>query len=188
MHRLLPAAISLAALAAAPARAEVMAQSDAGFVLRIEGQAQAAPEAAWKTLIAPATWWSPAHTYTGDAANLYLDAQATGCFCELLAKPASETTRRGSVEHAHVIYADPGKVLRLSGALGPLQSEALSATLTVSLKPHEGGTKIVWEYVVGGYMRMKTEEIAPLVDQVLAEQAARLAAKAGEGAAPAQGL
>lgn len=190
MRRLLPAAVAATAVAATavavtPVRAEVVAQSDAGFTLRIETTVQAAPEAAWKALIAPATWWSPDHTYTGDAANLNLDAQATGCFCELLAKPASEGTRRGSVEHAHVIYADPGKILRLSGAFGPLQSEALTATLTVSLKPEDGDTRIVWDYVVGGYMRMKAEAIAPLVDQVMSQQAARLAAKAGEGAAPA---
>jgi hypothetical protein len=79
----------------------------------------------------------------------------------------------------HVVYADPGKVLRMSGALGPLQSEAMNGTLTVTLKPVEGGTRILFEYVVGGYMRFKTEDIAPAVDGVMAEQLNRLAALLG---------
>ena len=175
---------TVAALAASPASAEVVAQSEAGFVLVNETTAAASPAAVWKALIAPSTWWSPAHTYSGDAASLYLDAQATGCFCELLPLPkdAPEGTRRGSVEHGHVVFASPGKLLRLSGGLGPLQSEAVGATLTIALTPEGDGTKITWTYVVGGYMRPKVDAIAPMVDQVLGEQAARLAAKAGEGA------
>ena len=79
----------------------------------------------------------------------------------------------------HVIYSDPGKVLRMAGSLGPLQSEALNGTLTVTLKPVEGGTRILFEYVVGGYMRFKTDEIAPAVDGVLQGQLDSLAAYLG---------
>jgi hypothetical protein len=79
--------------------------------------------------------------------------------------------------------ADPGKILRLSGALGPLQSEAVNGTLTITLKPGEGGmTHIVRDYVVGGHMRYKTDEIAPGVDKVMAEQPGRRAAKLGQQA------
>lgn len=172
----------IALTCAVPARAEVAAQSDAGFVVKHEVVAAAPPEAVWQVLLAPAKWWSPDHTWSGDAANLYLDAQATGCFCELLPLPkdAPQGTRRGSVEHAHIVFAAPGKLLRLSGAFGPLQSEALNATLTVTLTADGEGTKIGWEYVVGGYMRMTPEQIAPAVDRVLGEQVTRLAAKAGE--------
>jgi hypothetical protein len=70
----------------------------------------------------------------------------------------------------------PPKLLRMSGALGPLQGEALVGTLTVVLKPlPDGGTHLTWSYVVGGYMRMKVDEIAPVVDEVLVEQFNRLA-------------
>ena len=83
----------------------------------------------------------------------------------------------GSVEHMHVVYADPQRgVLRMVGALGPLQGEGLHGTLTITLKPVEGGTRIEWDYVVGGYMRMKSEQIAPMVDKVLGEQLQRLVA------------
>jgi hypothetical protein len=163
------------------ANAEVVSSSETGFVSRLVVDVPASPEEAWKALIAPATWWSSEHTYSGDSANLYLDAQATGCFCELLPLPkdAAEGTRRGSVEHLHVVYADAGKVLRLTGGLGPLQSEAVGGSLTITLKSVDGGTRIQWFYVVGGYARFKFPEMAVAVDKVLAQQVTRLGEKLG---------
>ena len=49
-----------------------------------------------------------------DAKNLSIDARPGGCFCEKL-------PNGGGVEHARVVYVAPREVLRLSGALGPLQ-------------------------------------------------------------------
>lgn len=169
------------ALAAQPAAAEVVAQSEAGFVTRTAVTVKADPAAAWLALVAPNQWWNGEHTYSGDPANLYIDPQATGCFCEKLppTKDAPPGARPGSIEHMHVIYAAPARVLRMSGGLGPLQSEAVEGTLTITLKPVDGGTRILWEYVVGGYMRQKIPELAPLVDKVLLEQLARLAARLG---------
>ena len=71
-----------------------------------------------------------------------------------------------------VIFAQPGKVLRMQGALGPLQSEAVIGTLTVAIAPikESTGTTVSFSYVVGGYMRYKVPEIAPAVDKVLGEQ------------------
>ena len=83
-----------------------------------------------------------------------------------------------------VIYAEQGKALRMSGALGPLQADALTGTLTIALKPIDGGTRIMWEYVVGGYMRQWTGQTAPTVDKVLEEQVSRLAANLGPKASP----
>ncbi|MFM5930988.1 MAG: SRPBCC domain-containing protein [Novosphingobium sp.] len=173
---------------AGPALAEVKEMTDAGFVIRMTEEVTASPEDSWKALISPADWWSGEHTYSGDAKNLYIDAQATGCFCEKLPRPkdAPEDQRNGSVEHLHVVYSQPNRVLRLTGGLGPLQSEALHGTLTMTLKPVPGGTRILWEYVVGGFMRYKKEQIAPLVDKVLAEQLKRLGAKLGSKA-PVEG-
>ncbi len=176
------AAIALMALVAAPvslARAEIAAQSPAGFVIKHFADTAASKADAWQALITPNKWWSGEHTYNGDAANLYLDAQATGCFCEKLPKPADAPAgqRMGSVEHMHVVFADPHRgVLRMVGGLGPLQGEALHGTLTITLRPTAGGTRIEWVYVVGGYMQMDPEQIAPIVDKVLGEQLSRLAA------------
>ena len=162
------------------AAAEVVASSEAGFVVRETAEVPAAPAATWAALVAPQNWWNKAHTFSGDSANLYLDAQGGGCFCEKLPlKDGAPGTRGGSAAHMRVVYADPGKALRMVGALGPLQSEALTGTLTITLKPGGAGTRIVMEYVVGGYMRYKTDEIAPAVDKVLAEQLAGLAASLG---------
>lgn len=173
----------MAALGAVPAQAEVSGLTDAGFVSRNEVTVSAAPGDAWLETVAINRWWSGDHTYSGDAANLYLDPQATGCFCEKLPVPkdAPPGQRMGSIEHAHVVYADPvRRVLRMVGGLGPLQGEAVHATLTITFKPAEGGgTTIIWNYVVGGYMRMKTADIAPIVDKVLGEQVQRLGARLG---------
>ena len=178
---LLLAAALATSLAAGPeqARAEVAAQSDAGFVIKHSAEVPAGQAEVWAALIAPAKWWSPDHTWSHNAANLYLDAQATGCFCEKLPKPADAPPeqRMGSAEHMHVIFADPQRgLLRMAGALGPLQGEAVRGVLTITLTRTEMGTRIDWEYVVGGYMRFQTAEIAPAVDQVLGEQLGRLAA------------
>jgi len=166
-----------AALAFAPAAsAEVVEKSETGFVVRETVEVPADQWATWSALTAPAKWWSPAHTWSGKAENLYIDSQATGCFCELLPVPegAPEGTRRGSVEHMHIVFSYPGSMLRMKGGLGPLQSEAVNGTMTIKLKLLAKGTRISLEYVVGGYMRMKTEDMASLVDQVLSEQVARL--------------
>jgi hypothetical protein len=181
--RLLPTMLTALPMAflAIPASAEVVASSEAGFVIRLTEEVTATPQESWKVLLTPGEWWSGEHTYSGDAKNLYLDAQATGCFCEKLPRPkdAPEDQRNGSIEHMHIVYAEPNRVLRLTGGLGPLQSEAVHGTLTMTFKAVPGGTRILWEYVVGGYMRYKTDKIGPVVDKVMAEQLRRLGAKLG---------
>ena len=169
---------ALAAMAlAAPLHAAVAAQSADGFVITGSAEVAAGPEQSWRVLIAPALWWSKDHTWSQNSANLSLDPRPGGCFCERL--PGTGGKPRGGVEHMRVVYADRAKALRMKGALGPLQSEALEGTLTVTLKPSGSGTRIEWEYVVGGYMRFKLAEIAPAVDQVLGQQLASLAARLG---------
>src|SRR5688572_7972880 len=52
------------------------------------------------------TWWESEHTWSGKAANMSIEPKAGGCFCERLPEG-------GSVAHACVILAQPGKMLRL---------------------------------------------------------------------------
>lgn len=159
------------------ARAEVRASGEAGFVIRLSEQAAAEPLQVWDALVEPQGWWSADHTYSGDPAMLTLDARAGGCFCEALpARGEGGKARAGSIEHLRVVYANPGRILRLVGALGPLQPEAVNGTLSVVLKPRVTGTEIIWEYVVAGYSRQKLQDLAPIVDRVLGEQVRRLAA------------
>ena len=176
MRCLLLPIIAAVSFVAAPARAEVLQSSDAGFVVREVVEVPADNWATWAALIAPAKWWSSDHTWSGKAENLYIDSQATGCFCELMPVPAGapEGTRRGSVEHMHIIQSVPGKILRMKGALGPLQSEAAEAVLTVTVKTTPKGTRILWEYVVGGFMRQKPEVMAKAVDGMMSAQIASL--------------
>ena len=74
------AAVTLSGLAVpvAPLQADVAAQSDAGFVVKLTADTTAPADAAWRMLIVPAKWWSSDHTWSHDAANLYLDAQGSG--------------------------------------------------------------------------------------------------------------
>lgn len=169
---------SMAILLATPAAAEVTAVTPTSFVIERSVTVAAAPQTTWDTTRAPQGWWHPDHTYSGDSANLYMDAQATGCFCERIPEG------KGSVEHARILYVAPGRMIRLSGALGPLQAEAVAATLTIKLDPAGGAaTKVTLTYVVGGYMRAGGEALAPKVDEVLGVQLERLKAAAEKSAA-----
>ncbi len=196
--RAIPAWALIGLLAgASAAHADVIAQTDLGFVSRNVVVVAGSPAAVWKRLVTPSGWWSSDHTFSGDAANLALDPVAGGCFCEKLPADEGDTARlakpgaalhpppRGGVEHMRVVYADRAKALRMVGALGPLQSEAVTATLTVTLKQVDGGTRVIFEYVVGGYMRYPPDKIAPAVDTVLSNQLLSLAKLFGPVAEPA---
>ena len=165
-------------LLASPAYAEVKTSSDTGFNIIHIATVQGSTDEIWKRLVAPKDWWNKSHSWSGSTDGFYIDAQANGCFCELFQEkgPDGKLKTVGSVEHMRVIFSQPGKVLRMQGGLGPLQSEAVTGTLTVAMEPSKDGleTKISFSYVVGGYMRYKVSEIAPAVDNVLGDQFRRL--------------
>jgi hypothetical protein len=165
-------------LLASPAYAEVKTSSDTGFNIIHIATVQGSTDEIWKRLVAPKDWWNKSHSWSGSTDGFYIDAQANGCFCELFQEkgPDGKLKTVGSVEHMRVIFSQPGKVLRMQGGLGPLQSEAVTGTLTVAMEPSKDGqeTKISFSYVVGGYMRYKVSEIAPAVDNVLGDQFKRL--------------
>lgn len=165
-----------AALLAAPVQAKVIDESDIGFTVAHTAQVAASPVDVWKMLRTPDKWWSAQHSWSGDAANFWLDSQAGGCFCEKLPDAGAGM---GSVQHARILFAKPGEMMRLSGAFGPLQGEAMTGTLTIQIKPTPTGSAIRFDYVVGGYMRFKVADIAPAVDKVLGEQLAGLAKALG---------
>ncbi|MDO7834477.1 SRPBCC family protein [Sphingobium sp. HBC34] len=152
---------------AAPAHAAVTGTSEIGFAT--ENRVEIAADAAslYALLGQPGRWWSGAHTYSGDSANMTIDAHAGGCFCETIPARAGPS---GTIEHARVIYAVPGQRLRLSGALGPLQGEGVVGTLDMHITPAGKGVRVTMTYVVGGYLRGGAAAMAPLVDQVLAAQ------------------
>ena len=180
MHRIILATALMLSLAA-PAAAEVVQTSADHFVTRDTVTVKAAPKAAWLALISPAEWWDDTHTWSGKAANMSIVPQGGGCFCERI--PEKDSTASvglaGSAQHMTVLMAEPMKVLRMRGGFGPLQGEPATGVLTVTLKEVPGGTRILWEYNVGGPMRYKIAEIAPAVCGVMSEQLKRLQAHLG---------
>lgn len=155
---------TLSALCAAPAAADVVAVTPASFEVSQSIVIDRSPAQVWDMLRAPQKWWSKDHTYSGDSNNLYLDSQATGCFCERL--PGG-----GSVEHGRIVHLRSQKMMRLNAALGPLQAEAVTGTLTWTLTAEgENATLIKLTYVVGGHIRGGAEALAPAVDAVMTVQ------------------
>ena len=184
--RLLHALGAFALLSAMPVAAEVTQSGEGGFVSRNEVVVSASPKEVWLALISPAGWWTSEHTWSGDAASLTLTPQAGGCFCEKIPEvdEPGRFTLEGSVEHMRVIQAYPERALRMVGALGPLQSEPVNGVLTIAISEVEAGTRIVWEYNVGGQMRYEVPVIARAVDAVMGIQLASLAKPLGPVARP----
>lgn len=158
----------LVLLGAGRAPAAVVDSTRAGFLVRSEAVVHAAPDSVYRALTGRiGAWWDPEHTFSGEARNLSLDAKPGGCFCETL-------PQGGGVRHLTVVFASPGRRLRLTGALGPLQGAGVAGSLTWSLTPAPAGTKVELEYSVGGYFPGGLAALAPLVDVVLGGQLARL--------------
>ncbi len=169
---LVPAAIfsALWLSLAGVAQGAVTAASADGFTLVIEVDIKAPPALAYRELtVGPAAWWDPEHTYSGKAERLTLDARAGGCFCEQMDGGAS-------VSHGTVIYADPGQMLRLSSALGPLQAMAVVGTLSFAFAPRESGSHVTLTYRVFGAFTEDALALSKLVDSVLTLQLGRYAA------------
>ena len=161
---LLPFALA----AALPTAAEVIASNDTSLTVRHKISIAAPPAKVWATLIAPSRWWDGEHSYSGDAANISIDARAGGCWCEKM--PGG-----GSIEHMRVLYVQPGKTIRFTGGLGPLQAMPVNGVMTVTLASSDGkSTEVTLDYAVAG-----APGLAPLaapVDRVLGEQMLRLKA------------
>jgi hypothetical protein len=160
-------ALTLALALTCAAGAEVQETREGYFATQSVILVDLAPAAAYRALIKVPEWWDPAHTWSGSSRNLTLQGRAGGCFCEKLKDG-------GSVQHARVLFAQPGQVLRLEGALGPLQDMAVTGVLSFALAPDGPGTRITMSYRVGGALTMESAKLAPLVDQVMTGQFERL--------------
>jgi len=161
-------ALAVTALAGA-ARAEVVAEARNGFVVAHQMRLEATPELAYQALVDVGAWWDVAHSYSGVAGNLTLDARAGGCFCERLADG-------GSVEHLRVVAAFPGKMLRMVGGLGPLQGMGATGAMEFAFSADGAGTRLDFRYTVSGFAPDGLGAVAEPVDAVLKGQLARLAA------------
>ena len=159
---------AFASLSAGVAQAEVVSTGPNGFNLReIVEAPNVAPPVLWAAMTDISKWWDSDHTYSGDSRNLTLDPVVRGCFCEKLSLYAG-------IEHGTVVYALPAKILRLHGALGPLQEFAVTGSLTFQIEAAAGGSKLTVTYSVGGFTDRPMADWAPIVDEVLGSQVQRL--------------
>jgi hypothetical protein len=88
----------------------------------------------WDALLDWGGWWPAAHSYSGSAANLEINAQPAGRL--------EETWTGGSVLHGTVVAGDNGPAAALNAAaLGPLQAMPVNAILDIALAPSPAGTR-----------------------------------------------
>ena len=167
-------------IGAAPiAWADTTAVSSSGFTSSFRAEIKTAPAQAWAALVQLPRWWNPSHTYSGNAANLSFDAQAGGCWCERWRDAAGASH---SVQHAQVVLAQEGRVLRLNGAFGPLQDMAVVGVLTIVTSTStstgtgaEAGQHFLrMTYRVAGGAEAGLDKLATTVDGVIGEQFKRL--------------
>ena len=143
------------------------------FAVPFLAAAAAAP--AFAEVVHPERWWSDAHTWSGSAANLSLDARAGGCWCERWAT--------GEAEHGVVIRLLRDENLRVRAAFGPLQAMALAGVFDITLADAEGGgARIVATFRVNGPASAQLDKLAAPVDGVIGEQVERLRARLADGA------
>lgn len=153
--------------------AEVSQASETGFTVTERLPVRAEPSRLVDAVAHVGAWWNDEHTFSDHAANLTLEASAGACFCERWAG--------GSVQHAQVLYVAPG-IVRLGGALGPLQGLAVNGVLTLAIQKNEpasaaAGTpnQLVVTYRIGGGEAADMRRMPPLVDGMMGDTAARLA-------------
>lgn len=165
----LPSALLLVALCvAAPAQAAIKDAQPDGFTLENSEWVPVAPQAAYTALVNDVgRWWPADHTWWGDASKLVITDKAGDCFCEI----------NGAQQawHMTVTFTDPGKLLRMTGGLGPLQGMGLDGALEWRFVEENGGTRITLWYRVGGYTPDDMSKFAPVVDKVQGLQLGGLA-------------
>lgn len=151
---------------------EVKAAAPDSFLIEQRYVIKAPAARVWESLLHPERWWPADHTWSGKRENLSLAANAGGCFCE--------RWDGGSAEHGRVVMVIPAKLLRLDATLGPLQEMAVTGVITVALEEKDGATTVVMTHRVSGDASHKLDALAPIVDQVNAQQFGGLAVEAAK--------
>ncbi len=142
-------------------QAAVVEQNQQGFLIRHEVMLNTPAEQSYRLLVNEVhQWWNPSHTYSGNG---------------------------GGVQHMMVVHANPGKLLRMTGALGPMQGSGLAGSMSWQITPHQTDgaeklqSKLIMTYSVGGYLQGSFDKMAAAVNGMLAEQIGRLATLANTG-------
>ena len=171
-NRIQVAALLCGALVSVSAMAAVTHESDTGFVIVHKADLDWSPADAYAHIVNIANWWNPAHTFSGDAANLSIAPYAGGCWCEQWDR--GQGTH--SVQHMTIVNAQPGKLLRATGGLGPLQGIPGDGVLDFVLAEgaRTGTSALTVTYSFTGFASGGLSNWARPVDQVIGEQVGRL--------------
>jgi uncharacterized protein YndB with AHSA1/START domain len=161
-------ALSLMCFSAA-VQAETSQVSSSGFTVTHATVVAAEPEQVWAAFTQLPRWWKSSHSWSGQASNMSLDAEAGGCWCE-------RWGNGNSAVHGRVLMAQPGSVLRLQAWLGPLQDLPVAGVLTFGTAKRDGETRLRVVYRVAGGVEAGLDTLAGPVDSVIGEQVRRLKA------------
>jgi hypothetical protein len=115
-------------------RGETKEIKTAAFLIQQEVVIAAKPEAVYDSATGDISgWWD--HHMSEHPKKLYIEAKPGGCFCEIFDDAGN------GVQHAVVIYADRGKMLRFTGPLG-FSGMAIDSVTTYEFLPDPAGTKL----------------------------------------------
>lgn len=160
--------LAAGALAGSGVDAKVVDQAPNGFTIENTQWVPTDPLASWNGFVHGAgEWWPADHSWWGDASKLSISEQAGGCFCEI------DGPRQAW--HMTVAFVDTGKLMRMTGGLGPLQGMGLQGAMEWRFSEENGGTRITLWYRAGGYTPDDLTRFAPVVDEVQALQLGGLA-------------
>ena len=151
---------------ATPASAAVIGAGENGFEIEQTVNLVVPQSEAYNSFGRINQWWNGEHTYSGDAGRLSMPLRAGSCFCETL-------DGGGGIEHMRVTFVQPGERVLLTGSLGPLLYQATTGVMDVKFERIAGGTRVIMNYRVAGFAKGGAATVAPLVDQVLADQMKR---------------
>ena len=140
--RMLSTTVALMLGLASPAAAEIASRSDDAFTLTFSARTSYGPGRIAGSLEGLPHWWDPAHTYSGDAANLSLDLRPGGCWCERLADGTD-------FDHGRTVSVTFGEIL-FHAPFGPLRDRATRADLTVAWSLADREMEPSWTFVVEG--------------------------------------
>jgi uncharacterized protein YndB with AHSA1/START domain len=126
-----------ASLAADPLRAgEAVEFPVRGITLEKEVPIAAPPDEAWNAFTGDVSgWWD--HTFSGKPRKLVIDRLPGGGFWEIF------DAEGHGVKHAEILWAEPGKVLKMRGPLG-FSGKAVDLVHTFRFEPDGAGTKILF--------------------------------------------
>lgn len=144
--------------------AEVLESAPQGFTVQSQVSLTATPDQAYRAFVEKVgKWWDSDHTFFGSADNLSIEPVAQGCFCE-------KAPSGRQALHLTVVFVDPGKQIRLSGGLGPLQGYPVSGIMSVEFSSEDESTEVTLTYRVSGHVKSGLESWAGAVDTVLNQQ------------------